>query len=360
MPSSAKSDELVLSPADLQAKLDEVSSDITADNDDSSLDGNDVSDLSTAISEDDDLVIPSVWDDDGETDEEATSDQQETESPKAAKSKAKPETEEPAGKTMKVRADGKVHDVDLANEAELRKLLSYGLAAPRVMTEVDKLRKEVADSKATWAKYEKMTPERLIELKTGKSFNDYVKGHVDRQKAYESASEEERRLMDLKAQTEQMDSKRSAEVEAYEAKLAAADARVEQAEIKEMKSVLYPEFYRHSFTGKVTDAEVAKELNDTLWTMAVTNLERKYGHEDDLPIHAVRAEFARVAKMLDGNAKAAAKRELTTTITEKKKTAKETAQLASQKNYAKGMDPAKAAKLAKDPVALFRSLVGKK
>jgi hypothetical protein len=335
--------ELVMSTEDIAAELGSDTD--VADSPDASLDNPDL---------DSDAEIPNSWEDAEGDNLEADDD----DTPAPAKKKQ-------AQTVKQYKANGKVVEVDLTDQARVDQLITLGLGARQVFSERDSLKKanvtkdktiaELSRYKDLWTKLEgaKGDHDALYEKIFGRTFDETYAERKQQREEYEAATPEERRLMDLQKKFE-ADRKawedRQKQIEEREKKVS---ENAEQAERKEIRAQLLPEFYKYEFSSKVKDPEVAEEMNAALWRLTVGNL-KKY---EDLSPDVIRKEFAKVAKMLSGSAAEQAKTEVKKITEEKKKASKQQAQVASTRNYAGTPDVSKLSK-EKDPVKLFRKMFG--
>lgn len=306
---------------------------------------------------DSDAEIPS-WEDQQSDEEEADLD---ADTPQAKRKQPQA--------VRQYKANGKTHDVDHSDTKRVDELITLGLGARQVFSERDKLRKEQAAKdaelaevrkyKGLWDKLEasKGDHDALYEKIFGKKFDEATAERRKWSDDYDAASPAERRVMDMQKQMEAQQrawSDKQKQVEEAEKTVA---QRAEEAQRREVKASLLPDFHKHEFSQKIKDPETAAEMNAALWRLTVGNLRKQFGTMDELDPEAVRREFAKVAKMLGGNATEQAKAEVAKVTEEKKQVSKQKAQVASTRNYAGSGETAKLAK-EKDPVKLFRKMFG--
>jgi hypothetical protein len=276
---------------------------------------------------------------------------------------------DPIGNDVRrIKADGEWHDVDISNGKELDRHLSMALAAPRIISENDKLTKdnvvlkeERDELRKTWARLEHLKEtdrDQLDKMLYGKTFKEAVDEEIADRERYQNASPEERDLLDLKKRTERLEAKRAKEHEEFEAERETSNQRVEEAEMRELRSTLHPSFYKHAFSEEdVGDVDEADELNDGLWEMAILKLDRDHGEEADITPAMADAAFSAIKRRLTGNAKRTAEKEVKKITTAKQSAAKRNARAASTRNYKK-QKPSNEdyAKFAKDPNLLWRMM----
>ena len=338
--------ELVMSTEEINAEL---SSTEDVDLDSEALDNPEL--------ESDDEV-PNSWEDGTEgdsEDEEATTDT--------------PQQKKKADQAVsQYKADGRTHEVDLSDQARVDQLITLGLGARRVFSERDQLKKALDTEKKArqedgrykdlWNKLEaaKGDHDALYEKIFGRKFEEVYAERKQRDAEYDAASPEERRILDMQRKFEAQQKAWEAQQRDLESKQKDVETKAEEAERREVRSMLMPEFYKHEFSKRVKDPEVAAEKNEALWRLTVGNL-KKYGDDWQPDAETIRKEFAKVARMLAGNAQETAKKEVAQITAEKKKAAKTQAQLASTRNYSGSADTSKLAK-EKDPVKLWRKMFG--
>lgn len=309
---------------------------------------------------DSDEEIDNPWLSDGDAEEGDQESETDADSDETAQQKAA------AQAVREFKANGKTHQVNMADQKLVDQLVTLGLGARPVFTERDQLRKQVGAKdkqiaelgkyKDLWTKLEssKHNHDALYEKIFGRKFDEVIGERSKWSQQYENASPEEKRLMDLQRRLEQSE---NAEVERrrlLEQQQADLAAKAEAAERKELKAMLLPEFYRHEFSSKIKDPDRAQKLNTALWKLTVSNLKAN-GDEWEPTPEAIRKAFRETAEMLYGEAKQGARTEVKQIVEKKKKTAKEQAQVASTRNYA-GTSDTKALAKEKDPVKLFRKM----
>lgn len=340
----ARSDELVMSNEEMSAALEAPAT----------------ADAAETVEPDDlgsDDEVPATWVDEDEGDQDELDPDSE---PAARQKKGAPQVRD-------VKANGKVHKVDMSDQAAVDQLLSLGLGARQVFSERDQLRKstktmqtQLADAKKyqdLWQKLEasKNDHDGLYQKVFGKSFAEAAKAFVAEQQAYEQASPEERRYMDLRRQIEADRRKTDEDKVTREAEARKLEERQDQLDLRELKTQMTPEFMKYEFTSKVADEDVAAKMNKALWKLTVSDLKEQYGDLDEVPPGAIRKAFRETHDMLWSNHKQVAQKEVKQITETKKKTSKEQAQLASTRNYGSGKSLDALAK-EKDPVKLWKKM----
>ena len=338
---SAVTNELVMGDAEIQAELGDT--------------GEESVDLTEPDATDTDADVPETWMDSEEGDEEVPG----AEGDSMAQSKTAPRV-----KTYK--ANGQDVEVDLADQERVDQLITLGLGARPVFSERDKLRKQVGvkdkelaelrPMKDLWNKLEaaKGNHDELYQHIFGKSFKEVIDAEIERRRVYESASPEERKLLDYQRSIEEMKRQMEEQQQSWQQRQKDAETKEQHARQREVRAQFMPEFHKHEFSSKVDDPVMAEKLNTILWRQTVANLKREFGESEQIPQEAIRREFASVASLLEGNAAKRAKAEVSKAVEQKKQQAKTQAQQASTRNYTKSTDK----DLAKetDAVKLWRKM----
>lgn len=340
--SQAASNELVMSNEAIQASLSETPEEVTADPEHEGWQ-----------EPEDDL---SAWQD------EDNGEEQEASEDAPARKKGAPTV-------RKVKANGKIVDVDMADSEAVDRLLSLGLGARQVFSKADKLEKsnksltaqlaELQKYKDNWQKLESRKTDKaaLYEAIFGTKWHDDIKADREYQERYNAASPAERQFMDYKRQLDDQKRQMDQERQERESARAAFDAEKDQLKLQSLKGVMTPELQRYDFTQKVKDEATGERMNKALWRLAIADLKEQYGDQDDIPPSAVRKAFRETHDMLWSNHKQAATQQVKQVVEKKKTAAKEQAQIASTRNYNTGKDHKDLAKI-KDPVKLFKKMFG--
>jgi hypothetical protein len=300
-------------------------------------------------SEDD---VESTWEDALEGEEGADQDQNASSQRKAATT------------VRKVKANGQIHEVNMADTAAVDRLLSLGLGARQVFTERDKLKKQLTTLQSQtkeagkyrdlWNKLEAAKSDRdgLYEKIFGEKFGDADARFYQQQQAYESATPEEKRIMDLQRKLEAQEKSWADRQREIEDKQKEVEELRSKTELKELRSMLTPEFHKFEFSSKVKDSAQAAKLNKALWKLAIAEL-KEQGDLDELPPEMIRKAFKDTHDMLWASSQQSARQEMKAITEEKKTAAKQQAQVASTRNYnAREVSSTK----EKDPVKLFRKM----
>ncbi len=287
------------------------------------------------------------------------------------------ESDTPSRKSAKavreIKANGKVHQVDMSDQTAVDRLLSFGLGARQVFTERDNLAKaakakdaqitDLSKYKDLWTKLEASKHDKaaLYEKIFGAKWDDDVKAYADYKREYEAASPERKEYLDWKRQVDE--DKRVMAAERAEREAESTKLSSERSALKQdsMKGVMVPEFQKYEFTSKVKDEALATRMNKTLWREAIADLKAEYGHLDDdqkIPPAAIRKAFKEAHDMLWSNHKTAADTAVKEAVVKKKAAAKESAQLSSTRNYSDNNkdQAAEYKKLAKDPIKLLQKM----
>lgn len=302
--------------------------------------------------------VESTWEDGDPEDPDAETD-------------ASAQDEAPAQTVRKIKANGQIVEVDMSDQERVDQILTMGLGARQVYAERDKLRKVVglkdkaiadgAKYRDLWTKLEEAKAqgrESLYEKIFDEKFEVAAKRWADEQSAYEQATPEQRRVLDMERQLRA----RLQATEAEAKKRAKADEDVAEktrkAEIKEARATLMPEFMKHEFSAKVKDPARAERLNRILWRDTIANLKAKHGaleSWEEVPLEDIRAAFKETAETLfdSRETKTQAKAEVKKVIDNKKQVAKTQAQAVATRNYQPSI---KNHDKEKDPIKLWKKM----
>ncbi len=328
-------DDLVMSDADIQAELGstEVEVEETADSVDPALE-----------SPTDDF---SNWEDADDLGQSAE--------PAAA----------PQPQTRTFKANGRDVEVNMADQEAVDKLITLGLGARPLFSQLDKVKKELHAAKIAiegkdryekmWKKMDSMQGDHdaLYEAVFGRKYEESYNERRDWEKRYEAASPEGREILDERRKLDNDRKQLAREAKAREEAGKEIDGRVELAEKKELRSQLLPEFHANEFSKKVKDPARAEKLNAVLWKTTINNLKAL---DVELTPELIRKEFRATAALLAGDP-AEAKNEIKKVVAEKKEASKEQARVASTRNYSGPSDKDLAKE--KDPTKIFRRMFGR-
>jgi hypothetical protein len=281
----------------------------------------------------------------------------------------------PISETIKTyKADGKEYQVDFSKAEDVEraiKALSMERGARKTFSEKARLskelekgreeRKELARYKKNWDELDKLKddPGKILESLTGKKFEDFKRELVEQHVKYESASDEERKVMDYEAHLKTIEANEKRRQTDYDKQKADIARQKEEIELAEAKGLMTPVFKQYSnFEEQGHTSEMANTLREMLWqstTKKLSDLEHKgYNIKDPTIIKKV---FANRAKALTGNAQRVAEKKVDEIIEHKKETAKKAAGLASTRSYPQsGMDMNKL--VGRNPLDVFRILKG--
>ncbi len=289
---------------------------------------------------------------------EEGSDQEDAEAPDSDDSEPDAESdvsEDGHSQTIKYKANGE--DVELTlEEAQKRLAMTDPKVVRKAFTDRTKLRKEneklasenkeLAEYRETWNKLEavKDDEQKLYEMITGKSFEDFERNAAERKQLFEEASPEEQRAMRAEDRLRQLENKSVAEQKGRDKERTDADKKLFQAEKVQLQGQLEREYHKHA-TFDEKNPQVANRLKKMLWRNAVADLKDYHESYGKLTSKMVKKAFSDNSAALAafrGNAEAAT---VTETATQKKAAAKTKAEEASTRNYSspnmdmKGLKP---------------------
>jgi hypothetical protein len=339
MPGAAN--ELVLSNEEIQAELGSPDTDVSEEQVDQ-------------VSESDEDF--SNWEDQTDDDAQSVGEDGETAPVEA--------------QVRQIKANGKMHEVDMNDQEGVDRLLALGLGARQLFSKADKLEKENASLKKkveSGSKYERMWKkmdslksdhDALYEAIYGRKYEDAYKERRDWDNRFEAASPEQQQVMLEQKSTADERRRLERERQEWENSKQETDSKVEAAERKELRAQMLPEFYKYEFSSKIDDSVQAEKLNAVLWKTAVSNL-KAYGDDVEITPELIRKEFRETAELLGGSAKKTAEKEVKKVIEQKKQTSKEQAKVAASRNYGANSPDRDLAK-EKDPVKLMRLMFKRK
>lgn len=268
----------------------------------------------------------------------------------------------------KFKANGREVDVDMGDQEGVDRLITLGLGARPLFSKVDKLTKDLAAAskkaesgqryEKMWKKLDSMKSDHdaLYEAVFGRKYDEAFKERKEWSDRFESASPEQQNVMLEQRRIQQEGLKLKREREEWESTKGEGESKLEQAERKEFRAQLLPEFYKHEFSSKVKDGARAEKLNAVLWKTTISNL-KGYGEDVEITPELIRKEFRETAALLAGDAKAEAKQEVKKVVEQKKKVSQQQAKVASTRNYGGAGD--KDLGKEKDPVKLLRRMFGR-
>lgn len=271
-----------------------------------------------------------------------------------------------------IKANGQVHDVDLKDEKKLDQLLSLGLAARPLFSEVDRLRKDVGriseelkakSAKAdAFAKLESVAhdPKELFRMITGGKvdWDQMIEQEAARKLRFQNASPEEQRVLSLEEENNILKRERERHKADIEQRSRDAEARTEAAKKQELYTKLQSEFVKHTFTDG--DQVVSEGRNEILWNSGL-DLAKKYAEKhgiqdvSSLPAETIRKIFSHTKRVMTGDAQQQVDKKVREVIDTKKAEAKSQAQVASSRNYSKPISE-DLMKLAHRPTDLLKKL----
>lgn len=197
--------------------------------------------------------------------------------------------------------------VDLSNKEQLAKTLSMAYGFRKMQAERDKA---VADLKGTQPRLSELQGhwdtlesafqakgiEGVVDILGGKKghFAEWKKGELDREVKFQTASESEKREMQLQEKLDQMERANAATAKksADDAKRAAADK--EEAQLRSLESQVTPAFNKYRTAGTLGSAEQEAVIDQAIWDQALRNLEATPDTVELTPA-AIEKEFRTVA-----------------------------------------------------------------
>jgi len=260
--------------------------------------------------------------------------------------------------SWEIKANGKTHKIDRKNEAEVKRLLSHGLGARQVFSDVAKLRQEnkrlVAEMKdasttkekaALFDKLESVKDDEneLFRLMTGgKSLDDVVTARMKVQEEWATLDPVERKEREAQAREQALESRiQRMELTAKNEREQAEKLNMEAAD-KRTYSQVHPEFQKVFKALDIKDPVEAQETAADLWELGWVQVERlsakhkeETGKELDITPELAAKAFARVAKRWGYSVDKATKKEVAKVLDKKSKAATTRAGVAASRNFTK-------------------------
>jgi hypothetical protein len=266
------------------------------------------------------------------------------------------------------KANGKDVQIDLRDPATLdalKKNLSFIDGARKAFSDKNKLRQEVKQLQAqaqeaqgykeSWDKLEaiKENPEQLYEVLTGEKFDDMIQRRVDQRAIYDSASEEERKIMDAESRMAALEKKYERVLQANEQEKQQAQDVRRDAEQRDLKTRMQQEFSKYEIFGEDPNSNRARKM---LWQSAIYDLQDQFGNAKPTD-EAIIAAFRDNANALQVTRKAGNTKKTEAARKAKAAKAKKSAAAAAQTPM-KGSTPDELVGL--DPLSLFNRFRGRK
>jgi hypothetical protein len=273
--------------------------------------------------------------------------------------------------TIQIKANGRIHEVDLSDKARVEQLIKLGLGARQAFTDKDRISKELKARDERIGALEKKAkafeqleqvggdPRELFRIITGGRvrFDDILDQEWQRKQALANATPEQRAKIEMEERMAKLERDSTEKSKAADDRLKEAETLSNEARQAKLHSTLSSEFTKHSFADKVKDPVVAEEMNEILWKMGIDRLE-KYAEmhnldEKDITPSLAKKIFSSIAKTLSGNVDKTVEEKVNKTIQDKKKVAKAQAQASSSREYGVE-DESELYKLS--PVELFKRI----
>lgn len=254
---------------------------------------------------------------------------------------------------LRVKAFGSEHEVDLKDKDKVSKLLSKGLAAPKLFSENAKLKQEVKQLKET-ANPDRLKKADLFDkleqtfklqgedavyamITGGKSVEERINAEVERRLKLMDASPDER----IRMEREYEQQRARAERERYENQV--KHEREERERLKNeyasdrAYNLAYPEFQRVFSQLDLSDKDPvhAQSVAENIWDQTWSRIERKYGEGTELSAEQLRKEFTSTAKLYNYTIKQKVKKEVAKAVEKKREVATKQAAAYASRNYSK-------------------------
>lgn len=313
--------------------------------------GNDFADVTSSVEEAFTTPAPSP---------EESVNENASQEPSFEESTEETSAEQPSAEEIKewarisVKGDKRTREYELnPDNIELQKALSMGAVAPRFLKERNEARRTLKERDAAIeALQEKASVWDNLQELADKGFDEHVAKAVlgeDRWQRllektlkysanYDDASPEERWQMDNQRREEaqkwrdyQSDQERSK----YEQKLQAMEDKAEEDRIRSAATNYLQKVDFHNY---IDNADLADDLNNSVWELAMADLSRLADRGESLSEDAIKKAIFRRAKTLRAGHKRAAKSQVRQMVDKKKADAKAKAGVAATKSLPKNED----------------------
>ena len=308
--------------------------------------------------------------DDDESEEASTeSDPEPTIKPDVPAAKADTKPKSPT--IRKIKAAGKVHEVDLSDEKKLDQLLAMGLGGRKAFSEADKLKKEVASMKSQLdelTKYKKAIDyleeakdddeEAFRRVTGGRSLNEAFKRIREKEEFFATATTDEIEQFELKERLARLEKAKEAEAATAARLKEDLETTSYQSEKKALQTRMAAELNKVSFSELVSDTTEAHEWDEAIHAKAGKGIKRyweKFGdrHPDGVPDALIKREYDRAAKFFKKQFAAQVDSKVAELDTKRSEEAKTNAQVASTKNYSTDNNLEKMKKFRGRPTAMW-------
>lgn len=269
----------------------------------------------------------------------------------------------PSSEPFRYKANGEDVELDISSEvglAQIRKALEREAGMDKAFSQSAKLQKQIKQLqsdmasqnkyKENWDKIEDLKHDRkaLLELITGESYEDVMAKEVARKNAYDLGTEDERRIIDYEQRLQDVEvGHKRDKARAERLAIEASEAESRAFELN-LRSSMEREFFKQTSGMKFEDAAMGNKVKEAIWTMATNDLkayQTKYGK---LTPKMYQKAFSDNAKMIGNQAQAQIDSGVSKAIENRKKSAKEKAQLSSTRNYGQSLADTDLASLPPD------------
>lgn len=245
-----------------------------------------------------------------------------------------------SGDVEYIVAAGQKIKIDYSDKDAIKDAHRKAAGMRKAFSKADKLQKEIvaerkahSELKEVWNKLEAAYSEHgvggVIETLTNgqETLDSFLEKEMQKRKFLDEATPEELEAYEareLANKKERENERLRKEWDEFRAKMEAKD---EEAEVKSLESIMHPAFDQYSYTGKLEDPVAEQVMNETLWNNTIKRLD-KYPDNVELTPAIIRKEFRTVANTLNKVISKKAEKQANEITTERKRQAKEAAQLA--------------------------------
>ena len=224
--------------------------------------------------------------------------------------------------------------VDYADKGKVKKAFELAAGMRKFQAERDKVTTNLESTKAELAKYQERFAKLESAWETGKedgiirllsgnqrSLDHAISERAERQKLRESADPADLVRMDAEEALRSKDStlqKMEARIKQMEE---AQNTNMAVAETQKMEAMVYPQFDKFRFTGKVADEEAAETLDTMMFERATKAFDTYASQGVMITPEVVEREFKRLHGLLSRTIKQEAEKKVSSTIEQKKNNA---------------------------------------
>lgn len=249
--------------------------------------------------------------------------------------KAKPDSDSDRYEVVEI--NGKNYRVDTTDREQVRKAVRMAARGRKFQSERDTLQaklatrdKEFTEIKSVLDKLEqyKDDPKAMVKIFSGGKvdFDTLLKQESEKARLREEATPDERAQMDSHEELTRTKRENAELRKQMQDHLKEVTTAKEEAQFKSIQSKLEPTFEKVRYAGKLGDSVAEESIDRTLWREAISRLE-EYPDDVELTPELVNKEFKAVKAALDKVVKLQADQRVKTVTTERKRQAKETAQV---------------------------------